>query len=151
MADIDKRYSITGAAALRILNRVFEQASADGKAVFIAVVDGAGTLVGLLAHEKVPAICRQICQDKAFTAHATRMKTSAWKAYVYSTPPEERDLMLRQPGYIAASGGCPIVIDGVVAGAVGVSGAGQQEDEDLAVLGASLFSVADADAGTALR
>jgi uncharacterized protein GlcG (DUF336 family) len=142
VTDIDKRYSITGAAALRILNRIYEQASADGKAVFIAVVDGTGALIGLLAHEKVPAICRQICQDKAFTAYATRMKTSVWKAYVYSTPPEERDLMLRQPGYIAASGGWPIMIDGVVAGAVGVSGAGQQEDEDLAALGASLVTSA---------
>jgi glc operon protein GlcG len=140
MSDVDKRYSITGAAALRILNRVFEQANAGGKAIFVAVVDGTGALVGLLAHEKVPAICRQICQDKAFTAYATKMKTSAWKAYVYSTPQEERDLMLRQPGYIAASGGCPIIIDGVVAGAVGVSGAGQQEDEDLAALGAALIS-----------
>lgn len=138
MTDIEQRYSITGATALRILDRVFAQANADGKAIFVAVVDGTGALVGLLGHEKVPAICRQICQDKAFTAYATRMNTSQWKAYVYSTPPEERDLMLRQAGYIAASGGCPIVVDGIVAGAVGVSGAGQQEDEDLAALGASL-------------
>ena len=127
--------NITGAAVLAILNRVFEQANADGKRIFVAVVDNAGNLAGLLAHEGTPAICRQISQDKAFTAYATRSKTSAWKAYVYSTPIEERELMLRQPRYIAASGGCPIIVDGQVAGAVGVSGAGQQEDEDLAALG----------------
>jgi glc operon protein GlcG len=138
MTGIDTRYSITGAKALEILTRIYEKANAMGKPVFIAVVDGSGALMGLLAHEKVPAICRQICQDKAFTAHATRMKTSLWKSYVYSTPQEERDLMLRQPGYIAASGGCPILVNGVVAGAVGVSGAGQQEDEDLAEFGAGL-------------
>lgn len=138
MQGIETRYSITGATALRILNGVYERALADGKAVFIAVVDGSGALTGLLAHEKVPAICRQICQDKAYTAYATRMSTALWKSYVYSTPPEERELMLRQPRYIAAAGGIPIVIDGVVAGAVGVSGAGQQEDEDLAAFGAAL-------------
>lgn len=141
MADIETRYSITGDAVLRILNRVYEQASADGKAIFVAVVDGTGALVGLLAHEKVPAICRQICQDKAYTAYITKMKTSVWKSYVYSTPQEEQDLMLRQPGYIAASGGVPIIIDGVVAGGVGVSGAGQQADEDLAALGAALVTL----------
>jgi uncharacterized protein GlcG (DUF336 family) len=46
--------------------------------------------------------------------------------------------MLSQPRYIAASGGCPILVDGEAAGAVGVSGAGQQEDEDLAAFGAAL-------------
>ena len=136
------RSTITGATAQRILNRVFEQACADGKAVFVAVVDGTGALIGLLAHEDAPAICRKIAQDKAWTAFASRRKTSAWKAYVMASPEEERHLMLSQPGYIAASGGSPIVIDGLVAGAVGVSGAGQQEDEDLADLGVAVASAA---------
>jgi uncharacterized protein GlcG (DUF336 family) len=48
-------------------------------------------------------------------------------------------VMLNQPGFIAASGGAPIVIDDVIAGGIGVSGAGQQEDEDLADFGASLI------------
>ena len=140
MNGIDQRYSITGAAALAIVTRVYEQASADGKAMFVAVVDGAGELIGFLGHEKVPAICRQISQDKAYTAYAARMKTSAWKAFVLSSPDEERQLMMAQPRYIAAAGGCPIFVDGIVAGAVGVSGAGQQEDEDLAELGAAVVA-----------
>lgn len=129
------RATITGAVAMRILSRVQEQAETDGKAIFVAVADGSGAIIGLLAHEDAPAICRQICQDKAYTAFATRRKTSAWKQFVLSSPEEERHLMLSQPGYIAAAGGSPIIIDGMVAGAVGVSGAGQQEDEDLADLG----------------
>lgn len=129
------RSTITGAMAMRILTRVYEQAEADGKAVFVAVVDGGGAVIGLLAHEDAPPICRQISQDKAFTAFASRRKTSAWKQYVLSCPEEERHLMLSQPGYIAAAGGSPIIIDGLVAGAVGVSGAGQQEDEDFADIG----------------
>lgn len=129
------RSTITGAVAARVLQRVFDQAVADGKAIFVAVVDGTGAVIGLLAHEDAPAICRQISQDKARTAFATRRKTSAWKQYVLSSPEEERHLMLSQPGYIAAAGGSPIIVNGLVAGAVGVSGAGQQEDEDLADLG----------------
>ncbi|MDB5396658.1 MAG: heme-binding protein [Rhodospirillales bacterium] len=138
MAGVEKRSSITGEAALRILTRVYERANEQGKAVFIAVVDGTGGLVGLLAHEKCPVMCRQVCQDKAYTAYATRMKTSKWKAYVYSCPEDDRQVMMSQPGFIAASGGAPIVVDGIVAGGIGVSGAGQQEDEDLADYGASL-------------
>ena len=140
MTGVEKRFNITGAAVQLILNRVYDQACADGKTIFVAVVDGSGALVGLLAHEKVPAICRQISQDKAYTAYASRMKTSAWKSFVYGSPEEERQLMLSQPRYIAASGGVPIIIDGLVAGGVGVSGAGQQEDEDVAALGASVVA-----------
>ena len=135
---IKPRATITGGVAMRVLMRVFEQAEADGKAIFVAVVDGAGQVMGLLAHEDAAPICRQICQDKAFTAFASQRKTSLWKKYVLSSPEEERHLMLSQPGYIAAAGGSPIIIDGMVVGAVGVSGAGQQEDEDLADLGVEL-------------
>jgi len=139
MAGVEKRYSITGDAAFRIMNAVYERANQQGKAVYIAVVDGAGGLVGLLGHEKCPVMCRQVAQDKAYTAYATRMKTAKWKAYVYSVPEDDRQVMMSQAGFIAASGGAPIVVEGIVAGGIGVSGAGQQEDEDLADYGASLI------------
>lgn len=139
MAGVEKRYSITGDAALKIMTAVYERANAQGKAVYIAVVDGTGGLVGLLGHEKCPVMCRQVCQDKAYTAFATRMKTSKWKGYVYSTPEDDRQVMMSQKGFIAASGGAPVVVEGIVAGGIGVSGAGQQEDEDLADYGAALI------------
>ena len=139
MADVEKRFSITGEAALKIMTQVYERATAMNKAVFIAVADGTGGLVGLLGHEKCPVMCRKVAQDKAYTAVATRMKTAQWKAYVYSCGEDDKYVMLNQPGFIAASGGAPIVIDGIVAGAVAVSGAGQQADEDLADFGASLI------------
>jgi|JI10StandDraft_1071094.scaffolds.fasta_scaffold382906_2 glc operon protein GlcG len=140
MSGVEKRYSITGAAVQKILNTMYDQACKDGKSVFIAVVDGTGEIMGLIAHEKTPAICRQISQDKAYTAFVSRMKTSAWKSYVFSTPEEERHLMLTRPRFIAASGGAPIVVDGLVAGGIGVSGASQDYDEYLADLGAALVA-----------
>jgi uncharacterized protein GlcG (DUF336 family) len=80
-----------------------------------------------------------VAEDKAYTAFATRMKTAKWKAYVYSVLEDDRQVMMSQPGFIAASGGAPILVDGIVAGGIGVSGAGQQEDEDLADYGAALI------------
>jgi uncharacterized protein GlcG (DUF336 family) len=139
MADVDKRYSITGDAVLKIMAQVYERANAMGKAVYIAVTDGTGGLVGLLGHERCPVMCRKVAQDKAYTAFATRMKTAKWKAYVYSCGEDDKYVMLNQPGFIAASGGAPILVDGIVAGGIGVSGAGQQEDEDLADFGAALI------------
>ena len=139
MADIEKRYSITGEAALKIVTQVYERANAMGKAVYIAVTDGTGGLVGLLGHEKCPVMCRKVAQDKAYTAFATRMKTAQWKAYVYSCSEDDKQVMISQPGFIAASGGAPIVVDGIIAGGIGVSGAGQKDDEDLADYGAALI------------
>src|SRR5579864_8402356 len=138
MAGVEKRLSVTGDAALHIMTKIYERANDMGKAVYIAVTDGTGGLVGLVGHEKCPVMCRKVAQDKAYTAFATRMKTARWKAYVYSCPEDDKQVMISQPGFIAASGGAPIVIDGIVAGAVAVSGAGQKEDEDLADFGASL-------------
>ena len=46
--------------------------------------------------------------------------------------------MLSQPRYIAAAGGSPILIEGEIAGGVGVSGASQEVDQVLADLGARI-------------
>lgn len=131
-------FRITGAAVKAILDRVHDQATAEGRRVYVAVVDHTGQLVGLLAHDLTPPICRQIAEDKAYTAFATRAKTSAWKDFVYSAPIEERELMLSRPRYIAAAGGSPILIEGEIAGGVGVSGASQEADQLLADLGARI-------------
>lgn len=140
MAGVEKRYSITGDAALKIMTKVYERAAEMGKpAIYIAVTDGTGGLVGLLGHEKCPVMCRKVAQDKAYTAFATRMRTAQWKAYVYSCGEDDKQVMISQPGFIAASGGAPIMVDGIVAGAIGVSGAGQKEDEELADYGAALI------------
>jgi len=131
-------FRITGAAVKAILDRVHDQATAEGRRVYVAVVDHTGQLVGLLAHDLTPPICRQIAEDKAYTAFATRAKTSAWKDFVYSAPVEERELMLSQRRYVAAAGGSPILIEGEIAGGVGVSGASQEADQLLADLGARI-------------
>ena len=103
MAGVEKRFSITGDAALTIMTKVYERANEMGKPVYVAMTDGTGGLVGLLGHEKCPVMCRQVAQDKAYTAYATRMKTAKWKAYVYSCGEDDKYVMLNQPGFIAAS------------------------------------------------
>jgi hypothetical protein len=54
MADVEKRYSITGDAALKIMNAVYERANAMGKAVYIAVTDGTGGLGRATGPREVP-------------------------------------------------------------------------------------------------
>jgi glc operon protein GlcG len=49
---------------------------------------------------------------------------------------------LALPGAVALQGGVPIIIDGKVVGAVGVSGNSPQEDEDIAKVGADYAAAA---------
>ena len=127
--------TITGVAVLKILEGALGCAQAEGFDVFIAVTDGAGRPTGLLGTENAAYISRQISSDKAFTAAVTGMPTADWKAYVESIPDEERRIIDGQPGYIAAAGGLPIIVDGLVVGGVGVSGANQEVDEACARAG----------------
>lgn len=49
---------------------------------------------------------------------------------------------LALPGAVALQGGVPIIVDGKVVGAIGVSGNSPQEDEDIAKVGADYAAAA---------
>ena len=60
------------------------------------------------------------------------MPTEQWTAYAESIPAEETKIIARLEGYIAARGGLPVIESGQVLGGIGVSGADQDRDEDVA-------------------
>jgi uncharacterized protein GlcG (DUF336 family) len=100
--------------------------------VHIAVADSAGEIVGFLSCEGAPRIAATTARNKAFTSVHTGMPTKAWKAYTESIPAEELKIIDKIDGYIAADGGYPIIDNGLLLGAIGVSGADQQRDADVA-------------------
>jgi uncharacterized protein GlcG (DUF336 family) len=61
------------------------------------------------------------------------MPTGQWEAYVNSIPPSELKIIDSIPEYIAAKGGYPVIQDGLVLGGIGVSGANQAIDDDVAL------------------
>ncbi|MEZ4292629.1 MAG: heme-binding protein [Myxococcota bacterium] len=63
----------------------------------------------------------------------TGMPTKDWKAYLDGIPADELKIIDKIDGYIAADGGYPIVENGLVLGGIGVSGADQQRDTDVAL------------------
>lgn len=120
------RATLTAEAVMGLMRGALDHAASLGKHVYVAVMDSSARLVGLIGSEAAPQICAAVAQQKAYTAVAMRMSSADFKAML-ETVPDERDIFLGQ-GYIAAAGGVPVVVDGLVAGAVGVSGAGQAED-----------------------
>jgi uncharacterized protein GlcG (DUF336 family) len=120
------RATLTAGAVLTLLQGGLARADEYGKPVYVAVMDSTARLVGLVGSEAAPPICAAVAQQKAYTAVAMRMPTATFKAMLDSVP-DEREIFLGQ-GYIAAAGGLPVMVDGLIVGAVAVSGAGQHED-----------------------
>jgi uncharacterized protein GlcG (DUF336 family) len=129
------RATLTVDACLRLLEATLAHGRAAGHAIWVAVADGSGELMGLIGCEGAPRISAQVAIDKAFTAVATGRPTSAWKAWLIAAPEEEREIARRFPRYVGADGGHPIVHRGLVIGGLGVSGANQVVDEECARAG----------------
>ncbi len=106
-----------------------------GHAAVIAVADAYGELIGLLRLDgaKLPSI--QIAANKAWTA-AREQKPTRELGQAARHPTDGFDMAyFGDPRYIGWGGGLPVVIDGVVLGAVAVSGLPEQVDMEVAELG----------------
>ena len=100
--------------------------------VHIAIADPAGEIVGFLSCEGAPRLAATTARHKALTAVNTGMSTLEWKTYTDSIPADEQKIIDKVEGYIAADGGYPIYEEELLLGSIGVSGADQERDADVA-------------------
>jgi glc operon protein GlcG len=107
----------------------------------IAVVDDGGNLMALERLDGTFAAGANISIGKARTAVLFKRPTKAFEDIIKNG----RTAMVALPDglFTPLQGGVPIVIDGQVVGGVGVSGAASaQQDEELAIAGANIFTAA---------
>src|SRR5688572_17764165 len=105
----------------------------------IAVVDDGGNLMALERLDGTFAAGANISIGKARTAALFKRPTKAFEDIIKNG----RTAMVALPDayFTPLQGGVPITIDGQVVGGVGVSGASSaQQDEELAMAGANVFS-----------
>lgn len=119
---------ITVGDALELIDRGMVQSTADGMQMAFAVVEPSGELVAFARMDGVPYASIRIAQQKARTAARLRMATSQLEERVQGG----RTALLSSDEVIAVGGGVPIVADGRIIGALGVSGATAAEDDALA-------------------
>lgn len=115
-----------------ILAAAEKEALANNWAVTIAVVDDGGHLLGLQRLDGVAAISSHIAPAKAHTAALGRRESKIYEDIIN----QGRTSFLSAPllhGML--EGGVPIVKDGQVIGAVGVSGVKSSEDAQIAKAG----------------
>ena len=105
----------------------------------IAVVDDGGNLLALERLDGTFAAGANISIGKARTAALFKRPTKAFEDIIRNG----RTTLVALPDsyFTPLQGGIPIVIDGQIVGAIGVSGAASaQQDEDMAIAGANVFS-----------
>ncbi len=119
--------------------RVMAAAEAESKKiplpVAIAIVDTAGQLVLFQRADNTQTASTAVAQDKAVSAAMYRRSTKVFQDLVAGGGVGMRVLTLR--GANAVEGGVPLVVDGKIVGAIGVSGASAEQDGQVATAGAA--------------
>jgi uncharacterized protein GlcG (DUF336 family) len=102
-----------------------------GHAMSIAVVDEAGIVKGSLRMDGASEATAGIAADKAHTSASLGLPTHALWDFIKNDPP----LLHGLPGHrrmVVFGGGYPVLEDGKVIGAIGVSGGHYSDDMEVA-------------------
>jgi glc operon protein GlcG len=121
--------------AQKILAASVVEAGRLGLAVSISVVDESGIPIAFQRMDGAKPASAFTAVGKALTAALDRRSTrESQKAS------ERRPGVEMFPGYTPVTGGLPIIFGGQCVGAIGVSGAKSEQDEEIALVGlATLF------------
>ena len=123
-------------AAQKLLSKGLEFAAERGMKLGISVVDRAGNLLAFARMDSAAIVTVDVAIGKARTAALIKAPSKAFEDMINSGRPS----MATTPGLLPLQGGIPIVLDGEVVGAVGVSGSSGDNDQAVALLIADSFS-----------
>jgi uncharacterized protein GlcG (DUF336 family) len=123
--------SIDLATAQRAVDAAAKKATELGLKMCIAVSDEGGDLKAFQRMDGAPKLSIQIAEDKAFTAASYSMPTHVWFEFIKDDPPLLHGIT-HTPRLIIFGGGFPIVLEGEVVGAIGISGGHYNQDMECA-------------------
>ena len=119
----------------RIAAAVQENARTNGLRVVVAVLDEGGHAILLERMDGTQTASVEIALAKARSAAAFRRPTREMAEWVASGNVG----LMALPGLVPVEGGLPLLVDGAVVGAVGVSGATARQDGEAAQAGVGVF------------
>ena len=130
--------SITNEQAKKVADAALAPARANGWTVVVAIVDTGGYLVYLEKMDQTQVGSVAIAEQKARSAAIFKRPTKVFQDRLARGG--DGLLVLRLTDAIPVEGGLPIVVDGKLSGALGVSGGSSAEDEVCAEAGAKALA-----------
>lgn len=125
--------SLTLADAKTIATAALKEAAANQWTMAVAVVDPHGDLVYFEKMDDTPLGSTVVCQDKAKSAARFKRATKVFQDMLAAGGEGLR--VLRIKGAVPVEGGVPVLRDGKVVGAVGLSGGTSPQDGQCAKAG----------------
>ena len=125
--------SINFVQAKEVLAAAEAEAAKQNFTVAIAIVDTSGKLVAFSKGDNTQTASVEVSEAKAVSAVSFKRSTKAFQDTVAGGGVGLRVLTL--PGVVAAEGGVPLVVDGAIIGAIGVSGMTSEQDGIVAAAG----------------
>ena len=119
--------SIDIATAERAVDAAAKKAAELGLKMCIAITDESGDLKAFRRMDGAPKLSIQIAEDKAYTAASFGLPTHVWYEFIKNDPPLLHGIT-HTPRLIVFGGGFPIVLEGEVVGAIGLSGGHYSQD-----------------------
>jgi glc operon protein GlcG len=128
---MQKKSMLTIEDTARVMDGAIAEAKKNNWAVAIAIVDDGGHLLQFTRLNGAPPVSAHIAPEKARAAALGRRETKIYEDMIN----QGRNAFLSAPLQGMLEGGVPIIAEGQVVGAVGVSGVKSSEDAQVAKAG----------------
>lgn len=135
-AQLAEKKALTLATAKQIAAASEAEANTNKFAMVITILDEGGNLIFQERMDEAQLASIQISFGKAHTALAFKRPTKALEDGIAGG----RNSLLSLPGAVLVEGGLPLMADGKVIGAIGVSGGTSAQDGIVAKAGADAFA-----------
>lgn len=135
-AQLATKKTMTLEAAKQIAAAAESEARKNKWNVVIAIVDDGANLVFLQKMDETQIGSIEVAQEKARTAVKFKRASKVFEEAVKGG----RQVVLKLPGALPIEGGIPLMIDGKMVGAIGVSGVQSNEDGIIAAAGVEAFN-----------
>ena len=135
-SDIVPMNALSLSAAQRVAEAAISSARSKGIAACIAVCDPSGAAIVTIRMDGAPRLTAEVALNKAYTVAAFNgMPTDKWWPLLADDPALMHGFT-HTDRLVVFAGGVPVLVDGQVVGAVGVSGGSSDEDRQIAQAGA---------------
>lgn len=113
-----------------IQNTALSKANEKSQEIAVAIVDSYGELIVFSRMNNVSPHAAKLANNKAYTSARDRQTTKNLAQWANAT---NKDLSYwADPRFTGIAGGVPIESNGLVIGAIGISGLSEEQDHDLA-------------------